>query len=479
MQKKNNLSTILLVIMLLAGLSLLLYPTFSNWWNSRVSSYAVTNYIEQISNLDSDQYKEIWDDAAAHNTSLLDRSNPFLLSMEQETNYYQLLDVGGTGIMGYIEIPSLQVTLPLYHGTSESVLQVAVGHLEWTSLPVGGESTHCVLSGHRGLPSARLFTDLDKMMVGDLFMLHILDETLTYEVDQILIVYPEETEDLMIQEGKDLVTLVTCTPYGINTHRILVRGHRVDNIEAAQVVRVTADALVVEKLLVAPFLLAPLLLVLLIVALIPSRNIGRGKRKVLNKVYQVPYGTKDILPGEMKRRRKIENAILDIFENWGYEEVKTPGFEYADTFGSMVKDSDFRFFDRNNNLLVLRNDMTAPIARLAATRLQQEEGSKRLCYFANLYRYEEIQMGRQCEFEQAGVEFFGAQGAEADAEIIALAVQALQATGLETFAFSVGHVGFINGLAEEVGFNAEQIARLKDCLRRHDAVGLHLRRSFS
>ena len=193
---------------------------------------------------------------------------------------------------------------------------------------------------------------------------------------------------------------------------------------------------------------------------------------MLNKVYQVPYGTKDILPGEMKRRRKIENAILDIFENWGYEEVKTPGFEYADTFGSMVKDSDFRFFDRNNNLLVLRNDMTAPIARLAATRLQQEEGSKRLCYFANLYRYEEIQMGRQCEFEQAGVEFFGAQGAEADAEIIALAVQALQATGLETFAFSVGHVGFINGLAEEVGFNAEQIARLKDCLRRHDAVGL-------
>ena len=216
MQKKNNLSTILLVIMLLAGLSLLLYPTFSNWWNSRVSSYAVTNYIEQISNLDSDQYKEIWDDAAAHNASLLERSNPFLLSMEQETNYYQLLDVGGTGIMGYIEIPSLQVTLPLYHGTSESVLQVAVGHLEWTSLPVGGESTHCVLSGHRGLPSARLFTDLDKMMVGDLFMLHILDETLTYEVDQILIVYPEETEDLMIQEGKDLVTTFTAVAATIN-----------------------------------------------------------------------------------------------------------------------------------------------------------------------------------------------------------------------------------------------------------------------
>lgn len=193
---------------------------------------------------------------------------------------------------------------------------------------------------------------------------------------------------------------------------------------------------------------------------------------MLNKVYQVPYGTKDILPGEMKRRRKIENAILDVFENWGYEEVKTPGFEYADTFGSMVKDSDFRFFDRNNNLLVLRNDMTAPIARLAATRLQQGEKAKRLCYLANLFRYEEIQMGRQCEFEQAGVEFFGVQGPEADAEIIALAAQALQTAGLEKFAFSVGHVGFINGLAEEAGFTAEQILQLKDCLRRHDAVAM-------
>lgn len=193
---------------------------------------------------------------------------------------------------------------------------------------------------------------------------------------------------------------------------------------------------------------------------------------MLNKVYQVPYGTKDILPGEMKRRRTIENAILDVFDRWGYEEVKTPGFEYADTFGSGLKENDFRFFDRNNNLLVLRNDMTAPIARLAATRLQQGEGVKRLCYLANLYRYEEIQMGRQCEFEQAGVELLGAYGAEADAEVIVLAAQALQAAGMQEFAFSVGHVGFINGLAEEAGFTAEQVLQLKDCLRRHDAVGL-------
>lgn len=272
MQKKNNFTTVLLVIVLLAGLSLLVYPSASNWWNSKVSSYAVTSYIDQIANLDADEYREVWDSAVDHNRSLLERTNPFVLDLQQEHNYYQMLNVSGSGIMGYIEIPCLQVTLPIYHGTSESVLQTAVGHLEWTSLPTGGESTHCVLSGHRGLPSAKLFTDLDKMMVGDLFMLHVLDETLTYEVDQILIVFPEESEALLVEEGKDLVTLVTCTPYGINTHRILVRGHRVDNVEAAQVVRVTADALVVNKLLVVPFLLAPLLLALLIVAIIPTKK---------------------------------------------------------------------------------------------------------------------------------------------------------------------------------------------------------------
>ncbi len=193
---------------------------------------------------------------------------------------------------------------------------------------------------------------------------------------------------------------------------------------------------------------------------------------MLNKVYQVPYGTKDILPGEMKNRRRIENAIADVFDKWGYDEVKTPDFEYAATFGSMIKESDFRFFDRSNNLLVLRKDMTAPIARLAATRLQGGEKIKRLCYLANLYRYEEIQMGRQCEFEQAGVELLGASGAAADAEVIVLAAEALQAAGLQKFAFSLGHVGFINGLAEEAGLDKEQTAQLQDCLRRHDAVAM-------
>lgn len=192
----------------------------------------------------------------------------------------------------------------------------------------------------------------------------------------------------------------------------------------------------------------------------------------MNKVYQVPYGTKDILPGEMKTRRAAENAIINVFDKWGYDEVKTPDFEYVDTFGAAGTKGDFRFFDRSNNLLVLRNDMTAPIARLAATRLQGGEKIKRLCYLANLYRYEEIQAGRQCEFEQAGVELLGASGAAADAEVIVLAAEALQAAGLQKFAISLGHVDFINGLAEEAGFDEVQCSELKSCLRRHDAVGM-------
>lgn len=191
-----------------------------------------------------------------------------------------------------------------------------------------------------------------------------------------------------------------------------------------------------------------------------------------NKVYQVPYGTKDILPGQMKTRRSVEDAIIRVFDKWGYDEVKTPDFEYVDTFGASGTKGDFRFFDRSNNLLVLRNDMTAPIARLTATRLQGGEKIKRLCYLANLYRYEEIQAGRQCEFEQAGVEMLGASGAAADAEVIVLAAAAMKAAGVERFAISLGHVDFINGLAEEAGFDAAQLRELKACLCRHDAVAM-------
>lgn len=269
---KKHGTTILLIIVFLVGLSLLLYPTFSDWWNSMHQSRAVARYVDQVADIDEDQYAEIWEAARIYNQALLQRENRFALTPEQVEQYEQLLDVGGTGVMGYVEIPEIAVTLPVYHGTDEAVLQVAVGHLEWTSLPVGGEGTHCVVSGHRGLPSAKLFTDLDKVMVGDLFMFRILDEVLTYEVDQILIVEPHEIQNLQISADKDQCTLVTCTPYGINSHRLLVRGHRVENPEEAKIVRVTSDAMQIEPMIIAPIVALPMLLVLLISILLPKRK---------------------------------------------------------------------------------------------------------------------------------------------------------------------------------------------------------------
>ena len=270
-KKGNHLITILLVLIFLLGLSLLLYPAVSDYWNSKHQTRAIAVYSEEVSGLDEDQYQALWEAAAAYNASLLERDNAYLLTEEQKAAYEQLLNVSGLGIMGYIEIPSIDCSLPIYHGTEESVLQIAIGHLEWTSLPVGGESTHCVLSGHRGLPSAKLFTNLDKLQEGDVFLLRVLDEVLTYEVDQILIVEPQEIAALQIAEGEDLCTLVTCTPYGINTHRLLVRGHRIENAPEARLVRVTADAVQIEPLLVAPIVALPMLLLLLILLLLPKR----------------------------------------------------------------------------------------------------------------------------------------------------------------------------------------------------------------
>lgn len=273
---KKHFSTILLFLVLFIGLSLLLYPTFSNRWNSMHQSRAISTYSEAVATMNNEEYDKFWSAAWEYNRSLVARPNDYLLSEEQRKNYNALLDIGQNGIMGYIEIPKINITLPVYHGTSEAVLQVAVGHLEWTSLPVGGEGSHCVVSGHRGLPSARLFTDLDKMEEGDTFLLRVLDEVLTYEVDQIKIVEPQVTEDLLIVEGKDYCTLVTCTPYGINTHRILVRGHRIETEEVKAVRRVTADAIQIEPVIVAPFVAAPMLLFLLIALLIPkSQKNGR------------------------------------------------------------------------------------------------------------------------------------------------------------------------------------------------------------
>ena len=269
---KKHLSTFLLIAVLLIGLSLLLYPTVSDYWNSLHQSRAITSYAEQVSNLNEDEYETIWAEANQYNLSLLNRSNSYTLTEQQEKEYDRLLNVGGNGEMGYIEIPSIKVSLPIYHGTNDSVLQHAIGHLEWSSLPVGGDSSHCVLSGHRGLPSAKLFTNLDQLAEGDIFILRVLDEVLTYEVDQILIVDPVDVEALQIEEGADYCTLVTCTPYGINTHRLLVRGHRIENLRESRTVYVTADAMQIEPLLVAPAVAMPILLVLLIILLLPKRQ---------------------------------------------------------------------------------------------------------------------------------------------------------------------------------------------------------------
>ena len=273
-KQKSNLTTYLLILVLLAGLSLLLYPSFSDYWNSFHQSRAIATYTEQVANMEQDRYEDYRSQAQRFNEQVYLRQrsgNPFLLEDQELADYEELLDVTGVGIMGYIQIPSLDVSLPIYHGTSDAVLQIAVGHLDWTSLPVGGESTHCVLSGHRGLPSAKLFTNLDKLSVGDTFLMQVLDEVLTYEVDQILIVEPDETQALMIEEGKDYCTLVTCTPYGVNSHRLLVRGHRIETVQEAKAIRIPADAVQIEPLLVAPILALPILLLLLIGLLIPTK----------------------------------------------------------------------------------------------------------------------------------------------------------------------------------------------------------------
>ena len=269
---KKHLSTAALILALLAGVSLLLYPTVSNYWNARHASRAVANYTQEVQALDRDAYDRMLAEAAAYNRSLLTRENAFALTDAQQAQYDRLLDISGTGVMGYIEIPSINVSLPVCHGTSDSVLQIAVGHLSWTSLPVGSAGTHCVLSGHRGLPSAKLFTNLDRLVEGDTFVIRVLDEALTYEVDQILIVEPEDVTALQIEPGKDLCTLVTCTPYGINSHRLLVRGHRVETAQAEEAVRLVSDGIQIEPLLVAPVVALPMLLALLLVLLLSGNK---------------------------------------------------------------------------------------------------------------------------------------------------------------------------------------------------------------
>ena len=276
--KKKHISTIIIALIFLAGLGFLLYPTVSNLWNRAHQSRAIATYTKQVEKLDDSQNKEMLKAARKYNKSLLKKSDHWKLSKKDKKKYESLLDVSGTGIMGYIEVPKIDCSLPIYHGTDEGALQIAIGHLEGSSLPVGGKSTHCVLSGHRGLPSARLFTDLDQMEEGDVFVLNVLGRKLAYEVDQIKVVLPDEMFDLEIVQGKDLCTLVTCTPYGINTHRLLVRGHRTKYIEET-VVRVQKEA---EKKETGIWLLAgggAVFLIIIIIVVVKRRRKRRNLQR--------------------------------------------------------------------------------------------------------------------------------------------------------------------------------------------------------
>ena len=264
---KKKLSNIILVLIFLTGVSLLVYPTFSDWWNSMHQSRAIAAYVDQVNTLDDAQYETMLEQADAYNQTLIGKEDRYNLSDSELETYNSLLDVTGTGIMGYVVIPKINVRLPIYHGTDPAVLEIAIGHIAGSSLPVGGESTHCVLSGHRGLPSAKLFTDIDQLKEGDQFMLEVLGDTLTYEVDQIKVVLPDELDDIEIEEGKDLCTLVTCTPYGVNTHRLLVRGHRVETVQQNHV-RVVSDAVQIEPVKVAIAAGIPLLVIIMLLRMI-------------------------------------------------------------------------------------------------------------------------------------------------------------------------------------------------------------------
>ena len=266
---KRDKVGIFLVLMLFIGVCVLLYPALSQYWNSKTQTHAVDNYQDILDSLQKEDCTKYFEEADHYNAALRNLDVP-LMEYGQLTEYNQILNVSGTGVMGYITIEKLGVELPLYHGTSDSVLNIACGHMEGTSLPVGGESTHSVLSAHRGLPHAKLFTDLDKMELGDVFTITILDRTLTYQVDQIKVVNPNEIDEVHIIEGEDHCTLLTCTPYGINSHRLLVRGTRIEN--AAPILYVTSNAFKIDSLVATPIVAAPMLLILLVVLMVKYRD---------------------------------------------------------------------------------------------------------------------------------------------------------------------------------------------------------------
>ena len=282
-KKRFSLGTLILVLMLLAGMFLLLYPSFSDYWNSFHQSRAISSYIEHVTKIDNSAYEGILASARKYNAALNTGKFRWFLTDEEKEDYESELSLDESGAMGFLTIDKINVQLPIYHGTNEAILQTAIGHIEWSSLPVGGESTHAVFSGHRGLPSARLFTDLDKLNETDIFQLSVLNETLTYQIDQIRVVEPTDLTELQIVPGKDYCTLVTCTPYGINSHRLLVRGHRVANPQGDA--KVVADAMQIDRIYVVPFIGVPILLVLLVMMLITTGRHAR-RRDSYGEIYE-------------------------------------------------------------------------------------------------------------------------------------------------------------------------------------------------
>ena len=266
MKKKHKWSTIILLSVFFVGLSVLLYPTLSSYWNSRTQSQAIVDYEKMLASIPNADYTEEFLLADEYNRALADLNAP-LVEYKTLDGYMDILNLGGTGIFGYITIEKIGVELPIYHTTDDSVLSVAVGHLEGTSIPSGGISTHSVLSAHRGLPSATLFTHLDHMELGDTFTLTILDRKLTYQVDQIKIIDPNVVDDIKIEEDQDYCTLLTCTPYGINTHRLLVRGQRIETVTQKNIY-VNSDAYQIDALIVMPAVAIPMLLVLMVIVLL-------------------------------------------------------------------------------------------------------------------------------------------------------------------------------------------------------------------
>ena len=265
MKKKNKWSTFILLLFFFIGLSVMLYPAISSYWNSKTQSEAIVDYEQMIQNIPKEDYTSVFDTADEYNKQLAALSFP-MLEYESINGYDEILNISGTGMMGYLTIEKIGLELPVYHGTDNDVLSHAVGHLEGTSFPVGGICTHAVVSAHRGLPSAFLFTNLDHLELGDTFQFTILDRTITYQVDQIKTVDPSVTEDLIIESDKEYCTLLTCTPYGINTHRLLVRGTKIDNNQQKNIY-ITSDAHQIDTLIVTPIVALPMLFTLMMIVL--------------------------------------------------------------------------------------------------------------------------------------------------------------------------------------------------------------------